>query len=235
MSGFYHTMRAMKKLTAILFLVLAAALLNIGAIFLFQRVLGLPLFMGAMFTIGFTFFGGLPCGIATALMTHLINAFLQSTGLPDCLYVLCGIAAALITALFMRLFPAECPIGTRRDGDSAGPGRFTRRSAWDAGRIFDRIAVLFVLSLVMCAGMSLIGGIIGTVIETFFTPPKTLDAGLPIFRRILVRKELPLLVVEVLCRIPGNILDRLISVSGGCGFALALKKIDAGDFRAKLR
>jgi hypothetical protein len=39
---------------------------------------------------------------------------------------------------------------------------------------------------------------------------------------MLARKGLPLLLVEVLCRIPVNILDRLISVFGGYGFALAL-------------
>jgi hypothetical protein len=223
----------MKKIAGIVFLALTGALLNFGTMRLFQGVLGLPLFMDTIFTTALTFFGGLPCGIATAVMTHLVNVPMLSTGLPDSLYVLCSIAVALITALFMRLFPAECSAGLGWGAESAGPARFTRLPPREAGRIFDRIAVLFVLSLVTCAGISLLGGIISTVIETFFTPQKILDAGLSMFRRILVRKELPLLAVEVLCRIPVNILDRLISVFGGYGFALALKALSARVGRGK--
>jgi hypothetical protein len=70
---------------------------------------------------------------------------------------------------------------------------------------------------------------ISTVIETFFIPRNTYDAEIFIFRKMLARKlgegptGLTLLAVEVLCRIPVNILDRLISVFGGYGFALALR------------
>jgi hypothetical protein len=77
-------------------------------------------------------------------------------------------------------------------------------------------------------GLSLLGGLISTAIETFFIPRNTYDADVFIFRKMLARKlgdgpaGLTLLAVEVLCRIPVNILDRLISVFGGYGFARAL-------------
>jgi hypothetical protein len=157
--------------------------------------------------------------------------------LPNYLYILCSIAAAVIPAFFMRLFPAECstgpvyPLGT----ESAGPERVIRWSGppRDGSGIFDRITVLFVLSLVMCVGISLLGGIISTAIETFFIPRNTYDADIFIFRKMLARKfgegptGLTLLAVEVLCRIPVNIPDRLISVFGGYGFALALRTLTA--------
>jgi hypothetical protein len=219
-------MRKMKKIAGFVVWALAGALLNVGTMFLFQDVLRLPLFMDTMFTAAFTFFGGLPCGIATAVISHLVINPLLSTDLPNYLYIFCSIAVALITALFMRLFPAECSagLGYRSGAEFGGPARFGRLSMpprEDSG-IFDRITVLFVLSLVMCVGISLLGGLISTVIETFFIPRNTYDADIFIFRKMLVRKGLPLLVVEVLCRIPVNILDRLISVFGGYGFALAL-------------
>jgi hypothetical protein len=61
----------------------------------------------------------------------------------------------------MRLFPAECSagLGYRSGTESGGPARFGRLSMpprEDSG-IFDRITVLFVLSLVMCVGISLLG------------------------------------------------------------------------------
>jgi hypothetical protein len=222
----------MKKIAGLVLWALTGALLNLGTMFLFQDALRLPLFMDTLFTAAFTFFGGLPCGIATAIVSHLVMNPLLATDLPNHLYTLCSIAVALITAFFMRLFPAECSagLGYRSGAGAAGPARFIHRSGplRREGEIFDRIAVLFVLSLVMCVGVSLLGGLISTVIETFFTPRNTYDADIFIFRRMLARKGLPLLLVEVLCRIPVNILDRLISVFGGYGFALGLTTLTKG-------
>jgi hypothetical protein len=164
--------------------------------------------MDTMFTVAFTFLGGLPCGIAVAVLTHLIANPLLSIGLPLYLYILCNVLAAVITAVFMRLFPQECSV--------ASPVRRI---------IFERVAILFILSLVLCLVMSLSGGIIGTVIGTFFPLRDNHDAGTFIFRRMLERNGLPLFAVEVLCRIPVNIIDRLVSVFSTYGFAAALTAI----------
>jgi hypothetical protein len=164
----------MKKIAGLVFWAPAGALLNLGTMFLFQDTLRLPLFMDTMFTTAFTFFGGLPCGIATAVISHLVINPLLSTDLSNYLYIPCSIAVVLITALFMRLFPVECSASlVRRTGaESGGSARFGRLSMLpreDSG-IFDRITILFILSLVMCVGMSLLGGLISTVIETFLSP-----------------------------------------------------------------
>jgi hypothetical protein len=229
----------MKKIAGLVVWALTGALLNLGTMLLFQDALRLPLFMDTMFTAAFTFYGGLPGGISTAVISHLVMNPLLATDLPNYLYTLCSIAVALMTVLFMRLFPAECSValGGRSGAEPAGLARFRRRSGPPrrGGEIFDRIAILFVLSLAMCVGISLLGGLISTVIETFFTPRNTYDADVFIFRRMLARKGLPLLLVEVLCRIPVNILDRLISVFGGYGFALALTALTTGIGRKKKR
>jgi hypothetical protein len=41
----------------------------------------------------------------------------------------------------------------------------------------------------------------------------------------LLRRELPLLAVEILSRIPLNIIDRLVSVFGAYGLAALLSRI----------
>ncbi|GHV69851.1 hypothetical protein AGMMS49928_14370 [Spirochaetia bacterium] len=192
----------------IVLLGLAGALLNLGAVLLFQNLLGFPLFMDTLFTVALTFLGGLPCGIVTAILTHAIVNSLLVQDLPNYLYTLCNIISALVTAYSMRLFPAEC---------SVNPG-----GKPPAGGIYGRITILFTLSLVMCILMSLAGGIISTVIETFFVRRDFYDAEVFIFKRMLTRKGLPLPLTEILCRIPVNILDRLISVFGGYGFARAV-------------
>jgi hypothetical protein len=234
-------METAKKALRIFFLSLAGALLNLGAMFLFQDLLRLPLFMDTMFTAAFTFFAGLPCGLVTAVMSHIIINPLLSTDLPNYLYIICSIAVAVVTAFFMRLFPAECSAGLRRRRDVkfAGPARFGRPPAPPPRNdgFFDRIAVLFVLSLAMCMAVSLLGGLVSTLIETFFIPRNTYDDGIFIFRKMLVRKfgeggAWPsLLAVEILCRVPVNILDRLIAVFGGYGFALVLTALGEGAGR----
>jgi hypothetical protein len=224
-----------KKIAALVFWALTGALLNLGTMFFFQDALRLPLFMDTLFTAAFTFYGGLPQGIATAILSHLIINPLLATDLPNYLYVLCSIAVALVTAFFQNRFPAECSPGFGSHGSHGSLGSFGGRMRLrrrtlpprEGSGIFDRITILFVLSLVMCLVISLLGGLISTVIETFFTPRNTYDADVFIFRRMLIRQGLPLLAVEILCRVPVNILDRLISVFGGYGFALALSSLTA--------
>jgi hypothetical protein len=161
--------------------------------------------MDTMFTVAFTFWGGLPWGVAVAVLTHLVTNPILSSGLPLYLYTICNVLVAVITAVFMRLFPLECSV--------APPLR--RRG-------FEKAASLFFLSLAGCVAVSLSGGIIGTVVQTFFTPRDSYGAEIFIFRRMLERKGLSLLAVEVLCRIPVNIIDRMVSVFGGYGFAAAM-------------
>jgi hypothetical protein len=195
----------MKKVAWLMLAGIVGAFLNFGTMVLFQNVLHIPLFMDTMFTVAFTFLGGLPCGLAVAVLSQLVTNLLLSSSLPLYLYTLCSILTAVITAVFMRLFPLERSV-----------------AALEYRRVFEKFAVLFVLSLTLCIAISLLGGIIGTVVQTFFTPRDAYGAEIFIFRRMLERKGFPLLAVEVLCRIPVNILDRLVSVFGGYGFAAAV-------------
>jgi hypothetical protein len=212
-----------KKAVFVLVTALAGALLNLGTMLFVQDVLRAPLFMDTLFTVAATFLGGLPSGLATAVLTHLVTNPLVATPLPGYLYTLCNIAVALLVALFMRRFPVECAARPAA-GNSERPG------------LSERITVLFLLSLAMCFLISLLGGIIATVIEVFFIPWNENSAEMFIFRRMLVRKiggsqsGLSLLLVEILCRVPVNIMDRLLSVYGGYGVA-----VGAAFMRSRLR
>ncbi|MDR0451625.1 MAG: hypothetical protein LBH15_01120 [Treponema sp.] len=151
-------------------------------------------------------------------MTHLISNPALGTPPPAYLYTFCNIAVAFLTGFFMRLFPGECRI-------AAGAGNGGKRR--QASTFLDRVTILFILSLAMCFLVSILGGIISTIIEVFFTSWEVYDAETFIFRRMLVRKigggqpGPALLLIEILCRIPVNIMDRLLSVYGGYGIALA--------------
>jgi hypothetical protein len=79
--------------------------------------------------------------------------------------------------------------------------------------------------LALCVAMSLLGRRYQHGHQYLFTPRDSCDAEIFIFHRMLERQGLPLLAVEVLCRIPMNIIDRLVSVFGAYGFVAAVTAI----------
>jgi hypothetical protein len=79
----------------------------------------------------------------------------------------------------------------------------------------------------MCIAMSVLGGLI-TVLANAFSPPfggSTSPSPERLFKLALLRKNLPPAVIEILSRIPLNIIDRLLSVFGGYGVAALLRHV----------
>jgi hypothetical protein len=193
-----------------LLLCIAGAALNIGFSHLNSSVLFLPLFIDTIFTIALTFSRGLFWGILTGLLTHLASNIIFPSGWLMYLYTLCSIVSALITALFIRLFPDE--LG------------FHRRSTLKT--VMDRVIALMMLSFTLCIVMSVQGGLTAALIEflgTFYASSSSGTEGPELlFKLTLLRRHLPLVGVEILSRIPLNVIDRLVSVFGAYGIAALL-------------
>jgi hypothetical protein len=173
--------------------------------------------MDTLFTVAMSFYGGLLCGIVTGVLTNLV--FTYSIGVTEFLYAFCSVAVALITILFIRLFPAELRFGPgKKDGGKTGgfeidPGNSPFKTAMNT------LVVLLWLSFIMCVSISMLGGCIAALIKTFL-PLLQNDTGPErLFKLVLLRKNLPLSIAEVMSRIPLNIIDRLLSVFGGYGAA----------------
>jgi hypothetical protein len=198
-----------------LILCIAGAALNISLSRLNGSVLHLPLFIDTIFTIALTFSRGLHWGILTGVLTHLASNSIFSFGWPMYLYTLCSIVTALITALFIRLFPNELSLPVRRA--AALPRRV----------IMDRVIVLLMLSFTLCIVMSVQGGLTAALIESLASGGGSQGTEGPelLFKLTLFRRNLPLVGVEILSRIPLNIIDRLISAFCGYGAALLLEKV----------
>jgi hypothetical protein len=95
------------------------------------------------------------------------------------------------------------------------------------------------LSFAMCIVMSVLGGLTAAVIEFLKTywleaPSGSSGAEGPesLFKLTLLRRHLPLVGVEILSRIPINVIDRLISVFGAYGVASLLNNVDIPKTRA---
>src|SRR5215469_9121715 len=97
----------MRKTTLLLFLCLAGALLNIAMNRLFIDRLAIPLFLDTIFTISLTLLAGPFWGALCGALTNLIYQTIWFWGWEGYLFALCSIATALVTWLFMRLFPRE--------------------------------------------------------------------------------------------------------------------------------
>jgi hypothetical protein len=209
--------RNLKFILALPFLCLGGALLNVVTGNFFRDALGVPLFMDTLFTVAMTFYGGLLCGVLTGLLTNPIVNMFNFYGWADLLYAFCNAAAALVTVLFIRLFPAELRFGA---------GKAVKADKRRLGPLMNILAVLLVLSFVMCIVISILGGLTAVLIRPL---GGSSNPGPELFKLALLRKNLPAIVTEILSRIPLNIIDRLLSVFGGYGFAALLRRLSPAE------
>jgi uncharacterized membrane protein len=190
-------------------LALAGAVCNVLAYVVFVRRLGLPLYLDTVFTMTVAFLGGPWWGALTGFCTNMMLHSIWYGGPLYYLFILCNIAVALVTALFVRLFPAELDVSA----SAAVPAPKSQRIV----TLLDRCIVLILLSFSLCIAISLLGGLTGTLIKTIIPDP---NSGTELrFLPTLIRKNLPLVLVETLSRIPVNVIDR--PVSAFCAYITA--------------
>jgi hypothetical protein len=137
------------------------------------------------------------------------------------LYAICNATAALVTVIFIRIFPAELRFGAEK---TVKTGEFeTTKDHSRPGPLMNTLVVLLLLSFVMCIVISILGGLITVLIQFFWGGSKP---GPELFFKLaLLRKTLPSIIVEIMARIPLNIIDRLLSVFGGYGVAALLWRL----------
>jgi hypothetical protein len=157
----------------------------------------------------------------TGLLTNPIVNIFNLYGKANLLYALCNAATALVTFLFIRLFPGELRFGA---GKRVKTGEFEAvKDHSRPGPLMNTLVVLLLLSFVMCVVISILGGLTAVLIQFIWGNS---NPGPELFFKLaLLRKTLPPVIVEILARIPLNIIDRLLSVFGGYGIAALLWRI----------
>jgi len=206
----------MRKIISVIVLCLTGILLNMG-IYRFFNILGIPFYMDTVATIAVTFIGGLLCGVLCGAFTNIIANSIIFWSWEGYLFALCNIATAVITWLFCRFFPKQMNlIGTKTD-------LYIKQRSNKISDLMDRIVILILLSFTLCLVMSILGGIISTIIITI-NPPLIKRSDLPgILSATMFGQQVPLILKEILSRIPINSIDRLISAFGGYGIALIIR------------
>jgi len=201
------------RITRTAVLCLLGAFINSALSYAVLYYFHLPLFCDTIMTVAVTFCAGLVPGVITGALTniimHRIFFLFESSG--DYLFALCNIAIALVTALFMRFFP---DIALNSDVKLEGGG--TRVRERRIRRILDSCIALFILSIAQTLTASVSGGLIAALV--------TVDPAGPEMRLqyTLFQSGYPPAAVEILSRIPVNMIDRPLSVFAGFGLAVLL-------------
>jgi hypothetical protein len=196
------------------FLCLAGALLNNVFPALVKPYF--PLFLDTVFTVTLTLTGGLFWGVLTGALTNVIFNTFFFWGWEGYLFALCNMATAVVTWLFMRFFPRELGLaGVPRPGFPSPhkSGRFET--------VADRVVVLFILSFGLCIAMSVLGGLISALIQIFkpvYLKERFVSAAISDW-------NLPLILSEIMSRLPQNVIDRIVTAFAGYGVAMLLQVI----------
>jgi hypothetical protein len=215
----------MRKKVVMFLFCLTGALLNIVIGKLFAGIAAFPLYLDTVLTISITLLCGLSWGILCGVLTNLIShTFLYFWGWEGYLFILCNAATAVITFLFVRFFPHELNLTGKRDVPVPNLSRKSQLFEIVIGRII----VISLLSFSLCIAMSILGGLIASFIQFLRSsgngqvtnPASYRDLGLTMFQQ-----GFPLILAEILSRIPMNIIDRLISAFSGYGIAFVIAQI----------
>jgi len=214
------------KKPIIIFLCIGGALLNV-AFNEINSLIGFPLYFDTVFTVTLTLLTGPLYGSLTGALTNIIANTIdfEYWGWMGYLFAICNVATALITWLFVRLFPRELNLG--RETSGAGFKDVSVAANFPSRRldvIISRLIVLILLSFVLCIAISILGGLLASFMRFMLTlsdvaahNPASAKLGLTLFPQ-----GLPVILVEILSRIPVNIIDRLITTFTGYGAALGL-------------
>jgi hypothetical protein len=177
----------------------------------FRLVLGMPLYLDTVFTAAAAFYGGLGPGVLTGLLTNLIYTTVWFDGWGGYLFGICNAIVALVTVFFIRLCPDELDLGR----EELSLARRSRRLS----RVLYRLTALFLLAFALCAALSVSGGLIAFCIKAFTPGPAEIPGPEEFYAPPLSGRGWPALLVEIMSRIPVNVLDRLLTAF--CGYALA--------------
>ena len=219
----------MRKIIGAFIFCLAGALLNMFVYRVFISIMGLPLYLDTIFTIAVTLICGPFWGVLTGAFTNIIS--ITAFGWEYYLFALCNIATALITWLFVRLFPLELNLNLN--------SAFAAKPIFQAGSrrlsaVMDRVIVLTLLSFALCLAMSILGGCISVFIG-FYKASVYAESVNPAAVPTMFHHNIPVLLNEILSRIPINIIDRLISAFAAFGVALAVRGLMHINEQRRLR
>lgn len=173
--------------TFIIIATIAGIFINFGFNHLAIYILHVPLFLDTIGTVTLTFLCGWIPGLVCALATTLIDSILSGFFLQlPTLYVICAFFAVFISYKFKRYIS-------------------------NTDMVIVRICYLFILAMIMCVAISVLGGIIDTICTTYSDFQSTYPVASDFFKANFIKLGLSQLSTNIISRFPINIIDRLLT------------------------
>jgi hypothetical protein len=167
--------------------------------------LKIPLFLDTVFSVAVCFSTGLIPGLITASLTHLASCIRDGGFSP---FFICSIAEVVLVWLLN-------PLALQKKKPS-----FYKKSN---AMFFSIFAGLLLLYICACIAVSILGGIIDFVYYGLMSIEKQYFSAEDTVKINLLQSGIPVLVMNILSRIPVNVVDRFIVIFGGFGIAIIIK------------
>jgi len=192
-----------EKITRLIKLSLLCAL-SVGGNYLLSNLsvyyMKFPLFLDTVFNVAITFAAGLIPGLVTAVLSYFALNVLEMKSYP---FILCSIVEIL---LVWRFKP--------RNTEKKTPASYV-----------SVLARLMILYIVCCFAVSVLGGLIDFIYHAVLSNQKLNFTAEDAFKIGLLRSGIPVLAMDILSRIPVNIVDRFIVIFGGYFISRGMLKI----------
>ena len=164
--------------------------------------LKIPLYLDTIFNAAVCFSAGLVPGLITAVLSYTVLALRDSDFHP---FVLCSIAEVL---LIWRLKPSPSEFSFERKRDS----------------LVSVIARLMLLFIAASITVSILGGVVDFITYSILSNSKTFFSAEDAFKIGFLKSKIHPLAIDIMSRIPVNMVDRFIVIFGGYGVAVMIMK-----------
>ena len=174
--------------------------------------LKIPLYLDTIFNAAVCFSAGLVPGLITAGLSYTALALRDSGFHP---FVLCGVAEVL---LVWRLKPSPSELSLINTANITATE--TKRDT-----LVSILARLMLLYIAASLAVSVLGGIIDFITYNLLSNSKTFFSAEDTFKIAFLKSNIHPLAVNIMSRIPVNMVDRFIVIFGGYGVAVVIGKL----------
>jgi len=198
----------MKKYLYKYFIILLICILAAAVNFLLNTLsvyyIKIPLFLDTLFNAVVCFAAGLVPGIITALFSYITLCIRNGSFDP---FIICAVVEVL---LIWRLKPSVHSRGARLKEQQKGILPENAVTAFVG--IFARLMLLYIIC---CITISILGGLIDYFFYDLMSNTKQYFSAEDTFKIGFLRSGIHTLVINILSRIPVNLVDRFIVIFGG--------------------
>jgi len=204
-SVFFTCTLSGKNIIILTALSITAALLNILLNSFAVNFLRFPLFLDTVFTAAIAFAFGIIPGIFTAILTWFLPCFFYN---GFSFYFFCSIAEVLLICA-LKPYVLDTPFFTSKEKIAAS---YTIL-----------VSKLFLLYILCAITISIIGGVVDYITHLFVE--RNYYSVDDLFKQGLYMSNMPVLAVNILSRLPINIVDRFIVIFAGYFVSTCLIKL----------